>query len=88
MLKRCFTFVIYVRSVPYPIAAPLSVIRFQSWSLGIRIGVNLAVTSRLRERNRHIPVVAERSGEGPFTRPAAAAQAWRPELVFMPHFGH
>src|SRR5262249_11408991 len=31
---------------------------------------------------------ATRPGEGRFTQPTAAAQAWRPELIFMPHLGH
>ena len=30
-------------------------------------------------------LLAARPGEGPFTQPTAGAQAWRPQLVFMPH---
>jgi len=37
---------------------------------------------------RRIFLLATRPGEGRFTQPTAAAQAWRPELVFMPHFSH
>ena len=33
-------------------------------------------------------VIAGRSGEGLLTEPTAAAQPWRWELVFMPHFRH
>jgi len=34
---------------------------------------------------RRIFLLAAHPGEGRFTQPTAAAQAWRPELVFMPH---
>ena len=33
---------------------------------------------------RRIFLPATRPGEGRFTQPTTAAQAWRPELVFMP----
>ena len=39
----------------------------------------------VRER---IFLLAARPGEGRFTQPTAAAQAWRPELVFMPRSRH
>jgi hypothetical protein len=35
-------------------------------------------------RNRRIFLLAAHPGDGRFTQPTAAAQAWRPELVFMP----
>jgi hypothetical protein len=41
--------------------------------------------SRPHFRLRRILLVATRSGEGPLTEPAAAAQAQWPEPVFMPH---
>ena len=34
--------------------------------------------------NRRIFLLAAHPGEGRFTQPTTAAQAWRPELVFMP----
>ena len=49
------------------------------------IRLNLPVPERGRRvRNRRIFLLAAHPGEGLFTQPTAAAQAWRPELVFMP----
>jgi hypothetical protein len=39
-------------------------------------------------RFRRILLLAAHPGEGRFTQPTAAAQAWRPELVFLRHLGH
>jgi hypothetical protein len=38
-------------------------------------------------RFRRIVLLAVRSGEGLFSERTAAAQAWRPELVFLPLSG-
>src|SRR5229473_4777447 len=39
-------------------------------------------------RFRRLSPVASRPGEGRLTDPIAGAQAWRPELVFMPQGSH
>jgi hypothetical protein len=39
-------------------------------------------------RLRRIFLLAVDPGEGRFAEPTAATQAWRRELVFMPHLGH
>ncbi len=47
----------------------------------------IATTSdnRTIDRSRRILLLTVHSGEGLFSERTAAAQAWRPELVFLPH---
>ena len=40
---------------------------------------------RLKVRHRRFFLLVAHLGGGRFTRPTAAVQTWRPELVFMPH---
>ena len=40
---------------------------------------------RLKLRHRRFFLLVAHLGGGRFTRPTAAVQTWRPELLFMPH---
>ena len=62
--------------------------RVLSRGCGFREVPNLSVPGRGREIwNRRIFLLAAHPGEGLFSQQTAAAQAWRPELVFMPLLG-